>query len=182
MGRDPKLRDFFDLSSDEEEKPPHNPVAVHVSGSHHQASHDRSRKRRPLKRSENCGSDNTATSLDQASSTPTLPIVAGFGLGSSQTPSRSLVELSIRAMKQEYTLNNQLAKLRADDRRSLSHLPPAQQRALLLTQHKQTENARRLEQTYRGNLESAGNKFNCLGKIRLIRKPPHTGNVHSLNR
>ena len=99
-----------------------------------------------------------------------------------ETPSHSLGELSTRALKQEYTLNNQLAQLRADDRRSLLHLPASQQRALLATHHKQMEKARRTEQTQRGNLESAGNKFNCLGKMRLIRKPPHTGNVSSLNR
>ena len=37
------------------------------------------------------------------------------------------------------------------------------------------EKARRIEQIYQGNLENAGNKFNCLDKIRLIRKPRHIG-------
>ncbi|KIV83883.1 hypothetical protein PV11_05870 [Exophiala sideris] len=101
---------------------------------------------------------------------------------SDETLSHALGALSTRVLKQEYTLNNQLGRLRADDRKSLLHLPASQQRALLATHHKQMEKARRTEQIQRGNLECAGNHFSRLGTIRLIRKPPHTGNVHSLNR
>lgn len=89
-------------------------------------------------------------------------------------------EVSTRALKQEHTLNTQLTRLRADDRRSLLHLPASQQRALLITQHKQMEKARRTEQRELGHLGSAGNTVNCLSKLKLIRKPPHTGNVASL--
>ncbi|EHY56478.1 hypothetical protein HRR83_002437 [Exophiala dermatitidis] len=85
---------------------------------------------------------------------------------------------STKALKQKSMLSN----LRADDRASLMHLPTSQQKALLATQHKQMEQASRKEQTDRTRLESAANRFGCLGKIRLVRKPPHTGNVHSLKR
>lgn len=89
-------------------------------------------------------------------------------------------ELSTRARKQEQMLNDSLTRLRADDRRSLLHLPASQQRALLITHHKQMEKARRAEQARQGHLNTAGNSVNCLSKLRLIRKPPHTGNVASL--
>ncbi|KAL2400419.1 hypothetical protein ABEF95_001192 [Exophiala dermatitidis] len=93
--------------------------------------------------------------------------------GSSQVPSKST-----RALKQ----NSMLSSLRTGDRASLAHLPTSQQRALLAVQHKQMQKANRKEQTDRTRLESAANRFGCLGKIRLVRKPPHTGNVHSLKR
>lgn len=64
-----------------------------------------------------------------------------------------------RAEKQENNFNKQLATLRAGDERSLAHLPLPQQRALLATQQKQVEKARRIEENYRGRLEGLGNKF-----------------------
>lgn len=90
--------------------------------------------------------------------------------------------LSTRILKQEHTLQGQLSRLRAADRQSLAHLPSSQQRAILATRHKQMEQARRIEQTYRSHLEGSGNHFGRLDRIRLTRMPPHTGNVHSLNR
>jgi hypothetical protein len=90
--------------------------------------------------------------------------------------------LTPRALKQATALQLHLSQLRATDQRSLAHLPAAEQRALLLAHHKQTENARRSEQKYKGNLAGAGNKTGCLGKIRLVRTPPHFGNVGSLSR
>ena len=90
--------------------------------------------------------------------------------------------LITRSIKQEHTLKSHLSQLSAEDRRSLIHLPASKQRSLLATRHKQIEKARRTEQVSRGNLETAGNKTNCLDKIKLVRKPPHTGNVFSLNR
>lgn len=91
-------------------------------------------------------------------------------------------ELSTRAQKQEQILTTQLSQLRAADRRSLLHLPASQQRALLATYHKQNEKVRRTEQSQRGRLESAGNHFGRLGTTRLVRIPPHFGNVQGLNR
>ncbi|KAK5705920.1 hypothetical protein LTR17_021252 [Elasticomyces elasticus] len=61
--------------------------------------------------------------------------------------------LSKRAMKQGEALDKHLSSLRASDRANLSHLPPAQQRALLLSQLGQLENAKRAENHQRGNLE-----------------------------
>ena len=183
--KDSELRDFYEFSpSDEKEEMHQNLPTMRFSDDLHLPSQARSRKPRPSKRSDRHGPSITASPLDQALPTPTphSHTDAESRSNAVETPSHSLGELSTRALKQEYTLNNQLAQLRADDRRSLLHLPASQQRALLATHHKQMEKARRTEQTNQGNLESAGNKFNCLGKIRLIRKPPHTGNVHSLNR
>jgi pre-60S factor REI1 len=191
---DAELRDFYQLSSssDAREGLLHRNLNAMCS-SYDAGVPPRARRRnepRPSKRSSHRhGRDITDSPLDQAPPTPTPQTHTRTNADSSwndaaETPSPPLGELrlSTRALKQECTLNNQLARLRADDRRSLLHLPASQQRALLAAHHKQMEDARRTEQTKRTNLESAGNKFNCLGKIRLIRKPPHTGNVHSLNR
>jgi pre-60S factor REI1 len=183
--KDAELRDFYEFSSSDTKEELHqNLPAMRFSDDPQLPSQARSKKPRPSKRSDRHGPNITASPLGQALPTPTphSHTDAESSSNAAETPSHSLGELSIRALKQEYTLNNQLAQLRADDRRSLLHLPASQQRALLATHHKQMEKARRTEQTERGNLESAGNKFNCLGKIRLMRKPPHTGNVHSLNR
>jgi pre-60S factor REI1 len=182
-----ELRDFYEFSSsDTKEKLHQNLPPMRFSDDPQLPSKARSRKPRPPKRSDRHGPNITASPLGQAlptpTSTPQSHTDAESSSNAAETPSHSLGELSTRALKQEHTLNNQLAQLRADDQRSLLHLPASQQRALLATHHKQMEKARRTEQTKRGNLESAGNKFNCLGKIRLIRQPPHTGNVHSLNR
>jgi pre-60S factor REI1 len=51
-----------------------------------------------------------------------------------------------------------LASLRAEDRRSLMHLPASEQRAVLATQRKQVERARRTEWALRGRVEKMGNK------------------------
>ncbi len=52
----------------------------------------------------------------------------------------------------------QLARLRAEDRRSLMHLPASEQRALLAVQKKQIDKARRAEWAMRGRVEGMGNK------------------------
>lgn len=183
--KDAELRDFYEFSSSDAREELHqNLSAMRFSNDPQLPSQARLRKRRPSKRSDRHGPNITASRLNHAlpTATPHSHIDAESSSNAAETPSHSLGELSTRAMKQEYTLNNQLAQLRADDRRSLLHLPASQQRALLATHHKQMEKAGRTEQTQRGNLESAGNKVNCLSKYRLIRKPPHTGNVNSLNR
>ena len=185
--KDAELRDFYEFSSSDAKEELHqNLLAMRFSDDPQILSPARSRILRPSKRSDRHRPNITASPLDQALPTPIRTphshADAESSSNAAETPSNPLIELSTRALKQEYTLNNQLAQLRAGDRRSLLHLPASQQRALLATHHKQMEKARMTEQTQRGNLESAGNKFNCLGKMRLIRKPPHTGNVHSLNR
>ena len=177
---DAEIREFYESSSsDAEEELQQNLLTMRFSPGSQSRSQTSSRKPRRLKRSDGHSPNITASPLDQSipSATPTSQSHTD-----TETPSHSLGELSTRAMKQESALNNHLAQLRADDRRSLVHLPASQQRALLATHHKQMEKARRTEQIKRSNLETAGNKFNCLDKIRLIRKPPHTGNVRSLNR
>lgn len=190
--KDAEIRDFYEFPTEDvrEDVLQHrNPPGMRFSSDDPQLlglpSQARLRRRRPSKRSDRLA--------DEALQTRTLaPQSHGGSDGDdegdshsstqSATPAGEGRELSTRARKQECTLNNQLAHLRAEDRRSLLHLPPSQQRALLAAHHKQEETVRRTEQTQRGNLETAGNKVNCLGKIRLIRKPPHTGNIHSLNR
>ena len=183
--QDSELRDFYEFPSSEAKEKLHQSLpAMRFPDDPPLPSQARSRKPRPSKRSDRHGPDITASPLDQAPPTPAAHSHnhAESSSNATETPSPSPGEVSIRALKQESTLNNHLAQLRADDRRSLLHLPASQQRALLATHHKQIEKARRTEQSKQGNLESAGNKFGCLGKIRLIRKPPHTGNVPSLNR
>lgn len=90
-------------------------------------------------------------------------------------------QLVSRSQKQEHIHNSQLSRVRAEDRRSLMHLPTSQQRSILLNHHKQLDLARRSTKTQQSRLETAGNHLNRLSTIRLIRKPPHTGNMFSLN-
>ncbi|EXJ56075.1 hypothetical protein A1O7_09006 [Cladophialophora yegresii CBS 114405] len=184
---DSELRDFYELPSENAKEELQQALsAMSFSDDPHLPSQARWRKRRPSKRSVTHGPNITAPPLDQVLPTPTAAPLshtdAGPSSNAAETPSHSRGELSTRAMKQEHVLNNQLAQLRAGDRRSLLHFPTSQQRALLATHHKQMQKATRADQTYQSNLESAGNSFNCLGKIRLVRQPPHTGNIHSLKR
>lgn len=184
---DAEVRDFYGLpSSDTKEELLQNLPVMRFSDAHQSPSWVRSRKPRSLKHSHRQDTNEiTDSSIDQALPTPPPQTHINADDSNSNAPettSDSLGALSTRALKHEYALNNQLAQLREGDRRSLLHLPTAQQRALLATHHKQMEKARRTEQTNRTNLESASNSFSCLGKIRLIRKPPHTGNIHSLKR
>lgn len=182
-----ELRDFYDLpSADAKDELHQNLPSMRISDGPQLPAQARSRKPRPSKPSDGHGLNTTTAPLDQTTPAPTRHSHTGTDAESSsnaaETPSHSLGEMSTRAQKQEYTLNNQLSQLRANDRRSLLHLPASQQRALLATHHKQLEKARRTEQIGRGNLDSAGNHFARLSKMRLIRLPPHTGNVPSLNR
>jgi pre-60S factor REI1 len=186
--RDAESRDFYDFSSTEmEEKMHRGVIATRLSDIAGLAAHTRSRKSRSSKRHNRRDTGITASPRDSTSSSPTSPIIkpqsdTDASPDDAQTDSELPGQLSKRAQKQTYTHHNQLAQLRADDRRSLVHLPASQQRALLATHHKQMEKAKRLEQLQRGNLESAGNGFARLGTIRLVRKPPHTGRVQTLKR
>lgn len=182
--KDAEIREFYDFSSLEaEEELNRNVLAMRLSDNSQLASHARLKKGRQSSRADTHGRI-AASTVPQAPSSPTSQSQSDTDPDSvdAEISGDSLTQLSARAQKKESTLNNQLARLRADDRQSLLHLPISQQRALLLTHHKQMEKARRTEQTQRGNLESAGNSFARLGTIRLIRKPPHTGRVQTLKR
>lgn len=182
-GKDLGLNEFFDIPSIAGDRLQQHGTIMRTLDGSEARSRGVQRKKKASKRTERPCPD-ILTSSDQPPSISNTQPPAGTERDPDffRTSSRSLAELRTRRLKQEYTLNNQLAQLRASDRKSFSHLPASEQRALLLTHHKQTENAKRSEQKYKGHLESAGNSFNCLGKIRLIRKPPHTGNIHSLKR
>ena len=175
-----ELREFYDISSsDEREKALQNLSAMRLSDDTQLPAQAKTRKSRSSRRLDAHSPSIATSSLDpdQQSTPDDEP-------GSSPTnePSQSQTGLSTRVHRQQSTLKNQLAQLRANDRRSLAHLPASQQRALLANQHKQMEKAKRTEQTDRGRLESAGNHFSRLGTTRLIRQPPHFGGVSSLNR
>lgn len=185
--KDAEFREFYDLSSLEaEEGSQCNLIATRISDLQLAAAHDKSKKSRSSKHSNKHSLDIT---FEQSEPESTSLRRSPAPQSDSDTNSddcdplfNPLRQLSIREQKRAYTLNNQLSQLRADDRRSLMHLPVSQQRTLLAAHHKQMEKARRSEQTRRGHLESAGNSFARLGTIRLIRQPPHTGRVQTLKR
>jgi pre-60S factor REI1 len=102
-----------------------------------------------------------------------------YGLVNSGVTSTSNA-LSIRALKQARRLGKHRSNLRAADQVMLSHLPAAQQRALLLAQLGQLNRTQKVEQKQLAQLGSAGNTFGCLRKTWLVRQPPHFGNVRSL--
>lgn len=185
-----EIRDFYDCSSSEsdaKEGVQQRLSAMRITDNSSLPPKARLRKPRPPKRSDRHHSDLPEPHVDQALPTATPPSLASHmgeepSWDTTERPSGSLEALSARALKQEVTHDKQLSRLRANDLRSLMHLTVSQQRALLATHHNQMEKARRTEQVKRSNLDRAGNHTNCLDKIRLVRKPPHTGNVHSLNR
>lgn len=175
---DSELRDFYDFpSSDGREK-------LQQTLDSQLSTQAKSKMAKSSKRSPRSSTEITDSPVEQE--TPAAGATAASGGESSsntaETDRGNQIELSTRAQKQEHTLNNQLSRLRADERRSLVHLPASQQRAILATQHKQMEKARRSEQSKRGRLESSGNLFGRLGTVRLVRQPPHFGNVSGLNR
>lgn len=179
---DAEIREFHDFSELEAEKDRRrHDVALRFADTPSRVALKKSRRR---KHPDSHELDLTASLHDQAPPTPTSSPDPDPDTNSHESeglPNPPL-QMSTRALKQQVMLDQQLSQLRTEDRRSLVHLPISQQRALLATHFKQMEKANRIEQTQRNNLERAGNKTNCLGKIRLIRKPPHTGNVSSLKR
>lgn len=186
MDEDAEIRDFYDSSSsdpDTAEQVYRRLSTMRISDKSQLPAKARLRRPRSSKHSDRQPPD-TPIYANQALPTSTPPFHMNVEPSSKTTerPFRSPGTLSARALKQEVTHDKQLSRLRANDLRSLMHLPVSQQRALLATHHKQMEKTRRTEQAKRSNLERAGNHTNCLDKIRLVRKPPHTGNVHSLNR
>ncbi|KAK5078703.1 hypothetical protein LTR64_002883 [Lithohypha guttulata] len=179
-----ELRDFYDLSSADIRAEIQQNLAMRYSDDSQVLLQTRAKKARSSKQTDRPISNTTASPSSSTSQIPTQDAQTNAESSSHTTEPSSDPpgEVSTRVLKQESILNSQLAQLRADDRRSLLHLPASQQRALLATRHKQMEKARRAEQTQRGNLERAGNKFGRLGTVRLVRQPPHFGNVSGLNR
>ena len=182
---DAELRDFYEVpSADANEEVQLRLSTMRFTDDSQLPSQPRMKKSRPPKHPDTHAQDITAPALDQTVPTPTPQSLNQTMSNSDATEIYPLPssQLTTRAQKQDRTLDDQLAQLRANDRRSLVHLPASQQRALLATHHKQMETARRTEQSRRGHLESAGNKFSRLGTTRLVRIPPHLGHVQSLNR
>ncbi|KIW15036.1 hypothetical protein PV08_07823 [Exophiala spinifera] len=187
MNKEAEYRDFYDFpSSDTGEEMHHNLLARRSPNDPQLPSQAKARKPRRAKPSDATreGHSPTASPFDQVLQTSAAQPQTDAERSSNDAEPipHSNTELSTRALKQGVTLNNQLAQLRAEDRRSLMHLPTSQQRALLATRHKQMQKARRTEQAQRGRLETAGNTFGRLGTVRLVRLPPHFGNVSGLNR
>ncbi|KAL2177186.1 C2H2 type zinc-finger-domain-containing protein [Thermothelomyces heterothallicus CBS 202.75] len=63
-----------------------------------------------------------------------------------------------RKDRREQALAAEFGRLRAGDRTSLVHLPPSQQRSLLLTYKKELDEARRAERRKQRRLDDVGNK------------------------
>lgn len=178
---DAELRDFFDAHAEEELG--RNRDAMRVALEENEQISSSVRKPRAAKRADRHITA-SESSPPGGQDPPCQPQAHANPPTDTNTPppSEPPTALSTRAQKQQTTLSTQLSHLRAADRRSLLHLPASQQRALLATHQQQMAKAKRTEQTSRGNLETAANKSARLDTIRLVRKPPHTGNVHSLNR
>ncbi|KAI8212192.1 Core trichothecene cluster (CTC) protein 15 [Colletotrichum sp. SAR 10_77] len=70
-----------------------------------------------------------------------------------------------RAEKREAVFETQLARLSANDRMALAHLPVAEQRSLLLTQHKQLQKAERAARRTHMRLQMKGN---ISGRLNLV--------------
>ncbi|KAH6668165.1 TRI15 protein [Plectosphaerella plurivora] len=64
-----------------------------------------------------------------------------------------------KAERQELKFTKKLASLSTKDAMAIAHLPQSEQRAIIATRQKQVEKATRLEEHYRGRLESGGNQF-----------------------
>jgi pre-60S factor REI1 len=118
-----------DLSPATHRKPPRRPASAP------------SKQREPL--------SSAGVSAESGPSPPLEPAV-------SQPPSSS--ELVSRSERRSDTLSNQLVHLSANDRLSLAHLPSSEQRAVLATQNKQMDKARRAELKRRSRVEMLQNK------------------------
>jgi pre-60S factor REI1 len=114
-------------------------------------SHHSSRKPRPQQYKNRPDTDSTSSQLD-----PNPPTSSQST--SDSAPSRYGSGALTKAEKRDFAFTNQLVYLRADDRRSLMHLPTSQQRALLAAQKKQMDKARRAERMMHSRVERMGNK------------------------
>lgn len=173
--KDAEIRDFYEFASSSEGEGD-LPTKRQHTDSPLLAAQGRTRKQRSSRRADRASSPSATPSAPSQTDTTTDPTDPSTQDQQLTTPATA------RAQRQESNLNNQLAHLRAADRQSLLHLPASQQRALLATHHRQIEKANRAEQTQRGHLESAGNKFGRLDTVRLVRLPPHFGHVQGLGR
>ena len=77
---------------------------------------------------------------------------------SGSAPSQSASGALTKVEKREAAMKSRLLHLRADDLRSLMHMPTSQQHALLATQKKQMDKARRAESMMQGRVEGMGNR------------------------
>jgi pre-60S factor REI1 len=155
--KDSEFREFYDLSSLEaEEELQRNLIATRLLDAESAATHSKFRRSRSLKHANKQYLNFTFSLSERASTSSSHSLRPKNNDDSSSDDASSddtersadlLCELSIREQKRSFTLNNQLSQLRADDRRSLMHLPVSQQRTLLATHHKQLEKARSLKQT-----------------------------------
>lgn len=66
--------------------------------------------------------------------------------------------VSKREKRERATMAHQLANMSASDRNSLIHLPTSEQRAILATQHRQTEKVQKEEKRRQTKIDRKGNK------------------------
>jgi pre-60S factor REI1 len=172
---DSEMRDFYEVVSSEEKEHQRQNLFLRFS-EHTQSTPSKGKSSNTASRPH---ADLTGVLPDE---TPCQTPPAEDSSDSTARSAEPSGELSTRIMRQERRLDNQLSQLRAGDQKSLAHLPAAQQRAVLAAHLKQVEKARKTEQAYRGRLETAGNHFNRLGRMRLIKVHPMMGNLYSLNK
>ncbi|KEQ78762.1 hypothetical protein M438DRAFT_350161 [Aureobasidium pullulans EXF-150] len=103
-------------------------------------------------------SDMTSLSLSQASLSST-PLSDDQPTTTSPVPTQAsqkqaLTKQDLRAL----TLNKHLSTLRTSDRLALAHLPASEQRAILSSQHKQLQKARRQERDMQARLQRKNNQ------------------------
>jgi len=111
-------------------------------------SHRNTRASRALPRPRTDQNDNRRTQVDAGLAPTPQPAQ------DETSPSTALT----KADRRETTLATQLTRLRAEDRRSLMHLPSSQQRAVIATHKRQLEKARNIERAMQGRVEAKGNK------------------------
>ena len=181
--RDSELRDFFDASSHSSEDESRRLNLVPRAGNNSQTPMRAILRQQRRSKKSRDGYDQSVPMAELPSASPfSMPDNSRQSGHDNNVTSPAAVQLSANALKQEHTLQLQLATLSKNDQRSLAHLPPSQQRAILASQHQQRDKAQRTETLHQGRLETAGNVFGRLGTVRLVRTPPHFGNVSGLNR
>lgn len=81
-----------------------------------------------------------------------------FPTPSDSSPSQSASRTLTKVEKRDAAVKNQLLHVRASDLKSLVHLPTSQQHALLATQKKQMDKARKAERRMQSRVDGMGNK------------------------
>lgn len=110
--------------------------------SHRSAPRKRS-KDSPRTASAHLQLDGAASSDSAAASPATIPAAE--------------VSLVPESAKRDNKLTMRLANLRESERQSIAHLPLPQQRAVVATQQRQTDKAKRVEKRYQSRVEGLGN-------------------------